>query len=162
MQSHEPRTHETGYSFSTTNNTIILPPIFSICKMFDNKLSADDRAVSPVVGVILMVAITVILAAVIGTFVLDLGSNQSAPPRAGLSYEEEASGDITITVTDPGNLNNLRFEADAGSVDAMGISDPPTAGDTATWSGASDGDTIRAVGESNGEEAVVSSYTYTA
>ena len=35
----------------------------------------DDDAVSPVIGVILMVAITVILAAVIGTFVLGLGDN---------------------------------------------------------------------------------------
>ena len=33
----------------------------------------DDDAVSPVIGVILMVAIIVILAAVIGTFVLGLG-----------------------------------------------------------------------------------------
>ncbi|ELK56003.1 hypothetical protein D320_01493, partial [Haloferax sp. BAB-2207] len=33
----------------------------------------ESRAVSPVIGVILMVAITVILAAVIGTFVLGLG-----------------------------------------------------------------------------------------
>jgi flagellin-like protein len=41
----------------------------------------SDRAVSPVIGVILMVAITVILAAVIGTFVLNLGDQvgQSAP-----------------------------------------------------------------------------------
>jgi len=37
--------------------------------LFENN---DDRAVSPVIGVILMVAITVILAAVIGTFVLGL------------------------------------------------------------------------------------------
>ncbi|WP_345775624.1 type IV pilin N-terminal domain-containing protein [Haloferax sp. Q22] len=36
-------------------------------------LFKDDTAVSPVIGVILMVAITVILAAVIGTFVLGLG-----------------------------------------------------------------------------------------
>ena len=35
------------------------------------KLFADDSAVSPVIGVILMVAITVILAAVIGSFVLN-------------------------------------------------------------------------------------------
>ena len=35
----------------------------------------DDRGVSPVIGVILMVAITVILAAVIGTFVLGLGDS---------------------------------------------------------------------------------------
>ncbi len=36
-------------------------------------LLAEDDAVSPVIGVILMVAITVILAAVIATFVLGLG-----------------------------------------------------------------------------------------
>ncbi|GGL70249.1 type IV pilin [Halocalculus aciditolerans] len=38
-------------------------------------LNTDERGVSPVIGVILMVAITVILAAVIGAFVLNLGSN---------------------------------------------------------------------------------------
>ena len=37
------------------------------------QLIGDDDAVSPVIGVILMVAITVILAAVIGTFVHGLG-----------------------------------------------------------------------------------------
>ena len=40
-----------------------------------NLFNTDDRAVSPVIGVILMVAITVILAAVIGTFVLGLGDS---------------------------------------------------------------------------------------
>jgi flagellin-like protein len=38
-------------------------------------LSGEDRGVSPVIGVILMVAITVILAAVIGAFVLGLGDD---------------------------------------------------------------------------------------
>lgn len=52
----------------------------------------DDRAVEPVVGVILMVAITVILAAVIATFVLGLGEDiQQTPPTA--TFEFEASGD---------------------------------------------------------------------
>lgn len=46
----------------------------------------DERAVSPVIGVILMVAITVILAAVIGTFVLDLGQSAGqTAPQASLS-----------------------------------------------------------------------------
>ncbi|WP_276255597.1 type IV pilin N-terminal domain-containing protein [Halomontanus rarus] len=39
----------------------------------------EERAVSPVIGVILMVAITVILAAVIAAFVLDLGSSMGEP-----------------------------------------------------------------------------------
>ncbi|MEF8869094.1 MAG: type IV pilin N-terminal domain-containing protein, partial [Haloarculaceae archaeon] len=47
------------------------------------RLLTDDDAVSPVIGVILMVAITVILAAVIGTFVLGLGDQvQSTAPQA--------------------------------------------------------------------------------
>ncbi|MEE6211041.1 type IV pilin N-terminal domain-containing protein [Salarchaeum sp. III] len=45
----------------------------------------DDRAVSPVIGVILMVAITVILAAVIGAFVLNLGQDiQNTAPTASI------------------------------------------------------------------------------
>jgi len=45
------------------------------------ELFEDDGAVSPVIGVILMVAITVILAAVIATFVLGIGEelNQRSP-----------------------------------------------------------------------------------
>ncbi|RNJ25987.1 type IV pilin [Halosegnis longus] len=65
----------------------------------------DDSAVSPVIGVILMVAITVILAAVIGTFVLGLGSNvQSAPTtQFSFDYSDPASGDGQIvTVTHDG------------------------------------------------------------
>jgi len=51
-------------------------------------LFSDDRAVSPVIGVILMVAITVILAAVIGTFVLGLGDQvQSTTPQASFGFE---------------------------------------------------------------------------
>jgi len=53
-----------------------------------SKLFDDDRAVSPVIGVILMVAITVILAAVIGTFVLGLGDQvQSTTPQASFGFE---------------------------------------------------------------------------
>jgi len=63
-------------------------------------LLADDDAVSPVIGVILMVAITVILAAVIGTFVLGLGENVSQNASAGVS---EASGnDYKVTLNSLG------------------------------------------------------------
>lgn len=50
----------------------------------------DDRGVSPVIAVILMVAITVILSAVIGTFVLDIGGSlQQSPPQAAFSMEHD-------------------------------------------------------------------------
>jgi len=53
-----------------------------------NLFNSDDRAVSPVIGVILMVAITVILAAVIGTFVLGLGDQLGdSAPQASFSTD---------------------------------------------------------------------------
>jgi len=73
---------------------------------WQNKLVGDEeeRAVSPVIGVILMVAITVILAAVIAAFVLDLGQSQSANANAGVSINEEADADnVTAQLTDSGN-----------------------------------------------------------
>jgi flagellin-like protein len=68
------------------------------------ELLTDDDAVSPVIGVILMVAITVILAAVIASFVLGLGNTQSATPTVSFStdYTENSgspysAGNLTIT-----------------------------------------------------------------
>ena len=55
----------------------------------------DKRGVSPVIGVILMVAITVILAAVIGTFVLGLGDSLNQAPQAQLDAED-ASGSSPV------------------------------------------------------------------
>lgn len=52
-------------------------------------MELDERGVSPVIGVILMVAITVILAAVIGAFVLNLGNQVGdVPPQASISAED--------------------------------------------------------------------------
>jgi flagellin-like protein len=60
--------------------------------MFDKirqMLSEDEQAVSPVIGVILMVAITVILAAVIGTFVLGLGNQVgNSAPTTSLTIQD--------------------------------------------------------------------------
>jgi flagellin-like protein len=50
------------------------------------RTTLGDRGVSPVIGVILMVAITVILAAVIGSFVLGIGGDVEATPQASLSF----------------------------------------------------------------------------
>ncbi|WP_280536386.1 type IV pilin N-terminal domain-containing protein [Halopenitus sp. POP-27] len=63
-------------------------------------LFTDDRAVSPVIGVILMVAITVILAAVIGTFVLGLGDDlQNDQPTASFNMDFDANGSAPDSVT---------------------------------------------------------------
>ena len=62
------------------------------------QLLTEDRAVSPVIGVILMVAITVILAAVIGTFVLGLGEGVQSTPQAKFTFDyEQSNKQLTIT-----------------------------------------------------------------
>ena len=53
----------------------------------------DERAVSPVIGVILMVAITVILAAVIGAFVIGIGEDQEVQPTASFNFDFTAAED---------------------------------------------------------------------
>jgi flagellin-like protein len=54
--------------------------------------------VSPVIGVILMVAITVILAAVIGTFVLGLGDQVSeSAPQAQFTFDYNGSTGLNVT-----------------------------------------------------------------
>lgn len=53
-----------------------------------SRSNSSERAVSPVIGVILMVAITVVLAAVIGVFVLGLGDEiGSTSPSVMLDFE---------------------------------------------------------------------------
>jgi flagellin-like protein len=61
----------------------------------------DDDAVSPVIGVILMVAITVILAAVIASFVLGLGDQNNPAPTASFDfdYDGDGSGSGNLTIT---------------------------------------------------------------
>ncbi len=84
---------------------------------------ADDRAVSPVIGVILMVAITVLLAAVIGTFVFDLGEDfreDGASPAFAINADvpneftyNNAEGDIFIVIShesgDPIDTNEINI-----------------------------------------------------
>ena len=75
----------------------------------------EERAVSPVIGVILMVAITVILAAVIAAFVLDIGPGDSTITA---SADLEADGDsVEIDVTaGGGDMEGLALVDSSGNV----------------------------------------------
>lgn len=84
-------------------------------EQYQSKLvgSDDERAVSPVIGVILMVAITVILAAVIAAFVLDLGGSVSEEAQAGVSIEiDQEAEEIQVEVTSLGNADYVNLSGD--------------------------------------------------
>jgi archaeal type IV pilus assembly protein PilA len=57
----------------------------------------NDEAVSPVIGVILMVAITVILAAVIAAFVFGMSGNISKTKIVAVTAQQPDAQTITVT-----------------------------------------------------------------
>jgi len=123
-------------------------------------LFQDEDAVSPVIGVVLMVAITVILAAVIGAFVLNLGGQQSATPQASFDYDY---GTNNVTVTHDGgdtiNGTNLAVKMTSSS-NPPTVSSDVTAGDKViSWGSTSysSGETVRVVytNPNTGDSAVL-------
>lgn len=83
-------------------------------------LLTDEDAVSPVIGVILMVAVTVILAAVISSFVLGVSPRTSTVPQAKFSYDLDDGGD-GFGPSDNNDKVTLRHEG-GEAVDAAAIS----------------------------------------
>jgi len=63
----------------------------------NRKFTRDEDAVSPVIGVILMVAITVILAAVIAAFVFGMGSSLSKQYVVVATVSQISSEKIDVT-----------------------------------------------------------------
>ena len=136
------------------------------------QLLTDDEAVSPVIGVILMVAITVILAAVIGTFVLGLGDQvQDTAPQASFNFDfSNTDGNATygvnvthdggdtidadsddLNVTSTGTVvGTFSGEVSAGSSISVGDNTGIESGDDVrvVWS-AANGDNSATLGKSN-------------
>jgi flagellin-like protein len=134
------------------------------------QLLTDDRAVSPVIGVILMVAITVILAAVIGTFVLGLGQNVQSTPQASFSFDfdSNASGPF-VDITHNGG-DTLEVGGNTGIVEISGAGgggkvwiassgDRISAGDTKEYQFSDNGSVVRVVwsGPNNESSATLGS-----
>lgn len=109
-----------------------------------------------------MVAITVILAAVIAAFVLDIGDT-SANPQAGFQINQVDTGETEVTINNIERLDDIRFECDATIPDGAGgtttisqgdwYGDQPEVGDTFTLS--CDREEVGIVGMYDGSEAVM-------
>ena len=126
------------------------------------KLFTEERAVSPVIGVILMVAITVILAAVIGAFVLGLGGSTDETPQASLSFDGDAN-EGEIEHRGGASLDNenlvLRGSAVGDEAEWPGT-DTFSAGSSQDISGELDGTggTLRVVWTGGSDDAVLGSF----
>jgi len=98
------------------------------------KLSADNRAVSPVIGVVLMLALTVIAATVVGTAVFgSVGEVSGDTTQASFGFSEESNGDITIRHNGGDALDAARLSVTVdGSSVSTGFSGTVTPGDEGT------------------------------
>lgn len=75
-----------------------MPCIRHVQKVFERMaFTKNDEAVSPVIGVILMVAITVILAAVIAAFVFGMAGNVSKTKVVSVTAQRTSANTIAVT-----------------------------------------------------------------
>ncbi|ELZ12114.1 flagellin domain-containing protein [Natrinema thermotolerans DSM 11552] len=135
--------------------------------------SDDQRAVSPVIGVILMVAITVILAAVIAAFVLDMGDSMGDEPANAVVETEvdytSGSEKVVITLSEPGNVDTfyargpgVSSEVELSNLDGAGTSHELSGklANTPDDSGSSSSK-INIIGvTSGGDESTISTVSY--
>ena len=94
----------------------------------------NEEAVSPVIGVILMVAITVILAAVIAAFVFGMAGTTQTTKTIGMTVGLNQSVDEAFQITftggaDIASLSYLTVNRDGAPVEGFTVGDGTTAGD---------------------------------
>lgn len=116
----------------------------------------DERAVSPVIGVILLIAITVILAAVIAAFVLDMGPG-GADPTAGVAFSEDTDSGVTVTWQSQGQNDGELYVYCDGDVESGTPQDITAVGASTTCASPS-GDEIVVMAERSGTTGVVDRY----
>jgi flagellin-like protein len=135
----------------------------------------SERAVSPVIGVILMVAITVILAAVIGTFVLGLGDQvQETSPSAQWDWDGDGdTSDVVLTHQSGDNVTASNVEVTGGGLASSTCDGDGTGDQSSDWpadeisagqsctmgSGALSTDsTLRLIWQGDGSSSTLTSY----
>ncbi|MDN7023558.1 type IV pilin [Methanoculleus sp. FWC-SCC1] len=96
----------------------------------------NEDAVSPVIGVILMVAITVILAAVIAAFVFGMAGNVETTKSVAATAKQQGSTNIIVTYQggpDSDDLTGLRISA--GTTATESTTSVPSVGTSWTLAG---------------------------
>lgn len=78
-----------------------------LSKIPQKLIGDDERAVSPVIGVVLMVAVTVILASVIAAFVLGLSPGASDEPQAGIEIDGNGTDTIELSMISSNNADGI-------------------------------------------------------
>lgn len=132
-------------------------------------LPGEDRGVSPVIGVVLMIGILVTITAVIGAFVLGFSPTQ-APPDTEMAYIEEGAAGVGVQVVmDTGqevDSGNIEFQLDDGTqCEAWGENGAISTGDGTVLSycdgeDLEEGDTVQVIwtDDTESRSAIIDSY----
>jgi flagellin-like protein len=94
------------------------------------KFTKNDEAVSPVIGVILMVAITVILAAVIAAFVFGMAGNITKTKVVASTIQRMTGTGVAVTYKGGQDAGSLRGIQWTGDLTTSPISQGSTTGTT--------------------------------
>ena len=121
-----------------------------------NELRSNSRGVSPVIGVVLMIAVVVILAAVVGAFATGVFGGQQSAPQASFSYDADA-GEVVMDGGDTLDAGNLEVTHGSASTGWGSSGTDVTAGDSASVPSGSG--TIEVVwNDGNGNSAILASF----
>jgi flagellin-like protein len=113
----------------------------------------NENGVSPVVGVVLMVAITVALSAVVGLVVFDIGGNQGQPVQAGVTVNETTDG-VEVRVNSFQTASEIQVNKNKSTVSTL------TSVGSSTVIPVKEGDTISVIGRNEqGDETVLRDHT---
>jgi flagellin-like protein len=126
------------------------------------KFTKNDEAVSPVIGVILMVAITVILAAVIAAFVFGMAGNIQKTKVVAATAQQKGPTSIDITYAggqDARDVSSLKWVV-GDNVDSGVIANPSvgTIGHTGVGTSAQDHVVVSARFSDGSEQVILDSY----
>jgi len=87
----------------------------------------NEEAVSPVIGVILMVAVTVILAAIIAAFVFGMAGNVKSTKVVAFTVERSGAGTVGATFQggqDSSSLQSVTYAVGTGGAVSLWTSTP--------------------------------------
>jgi flagellin-like protein len=118
--------------------------------MTRNNCTRIENGISPVIGVVLLLAIVIAIAGVFGFFLLDFNEGNTIE-QAGVQIDETGN-DITVRLSQKGNVDSVRVNVDGSELEKL-----DDTGQSTTLK-LPEGTQINIIGVADGNETVIRSY----
>jgi flagellin-like protein len=127
---------------------VIIEKLYQRVALLRHRRTDDDEAVSPVIAVILMVAITVVLAAVVYMWVSGFTGGQQQAGTMSLTMDSHGAGYYNLTVVSASpslKWDDVRVTMDGTPATFTALTGSVNAGDTLRLTGYPDGGVLRLI-----------------